>query len=94
MQNPTFLKAEGSGEEIVLGVPLIRVLPKETPVSSEAEVTLMDVDEKAVPESVTVGLTDPTSTGGRDVVLPPSAQSEAPPDGPSEKKRRRVMFAD
>jgi hypothetical protein len=47
----------------------------------------MDVDEKAVPASGTVDLTDPTSTDGRGMALPP-------PDGPSEKKRRKVMFAD
>ena len=61
----------------------------------------MDVDVKVMPVSMTVDLTNPTSTDGRDVTLPPSLQSEVssmlPPDGPSElpgKKRRRVMFAD
>lgn len=55
----------------------------------------MDVDTEVVPVSVTVDLTDPTSTDGRD--LQSEVSSVLPPDGASElpgKKRRRVMFAD
>ena len=79
-------------------IPLIHIPPKETPVGSEPEVMLTDVDGEAVSVSVTADLTDPTSTDGRDVHLPQSAQASSmlPPDGPSElpRKRRRVMFAD
>lgn len=88
-----------SGEQTRLGVPLIHVPSEEsTPVVPEPEVTLMDVDAEAVPAPVTVGLTDPTSTDGRDAGLPSSVATFAPQmDGPSElpvNKRRRVMFAD
>lgn len=84
-----------------MGVPLIHVPPKEMPIGSEPEVTLMDVDPEAVQTPTTADLTNPTSTNGRDVGLPQSLRSAVmsmpPPDGPSElpgKKKRRVMFAD
>jgi hypothetical protein len=78
-----------------LEVPLIRVPAKGTAGAPQPEVTLMDVDEEAVPPSVTAVLTDPTSTEGRNVGFPwaPSPLSGGPSESPT-KKRRRVMFAD
>lgn len=96
--NPTFLEPRGSGEQIRLGIPLIRTPPKETPVTSEAEVKLMDVDSETMPAPVTVALTDPTSTERTDSGPPSFGVSPMPPpeglSGFPGKKRRRVMFAD
>ena len=79
--------------QIRLEVSLIHVPAKETLGG------VMDVDPEAVRVSVSVELSDPTSTDGRDVDRSPSLQSAVSPtsDGPSEMpktKKRRVMFAD
>ena len=89
-----------SGENrIRLEVPLIPVAPEETPIGPGLNSLSLGADSEAV--SVSMDVANPTSTGERDVHLPPSLQPMISPmqlpDGPTElpkPKKRRVMFAD
>ena len=90
-----------SETQIRLEAPLILIPPKESPIGTDSNLALMDVDLEAVSESVAVDVGDPTSSDGRDVGLPPSLPSVSSPmhtpDGPTGlpiAKKRRVMFAD